>query len=569
MEAAIRNPAVAVRQSALLLPLPFGAQILERITAIAPDEAMAMTARYADFRAAMSAGSPRMHVLAELAADRAHDLPARRRTAPLAGAIARGGISREAAWRLVASASAYFARLADLREAAVESGESDEAAGFARALETESVTACRAAQESGGRTLARDLAGLRATDVYLLLAYGGADCTAVFPEAFDRELIPRLRRSPLTPFLERTGNWQLREFTAAALDGGRFEAFLPLAGSDALAKLALGIDDVNDAVEVAEMVGASGDSALTGLVAQAVVREFARVRDAQDRRGEIVYGLLAARVLTARSPRASDGAARRSDDAAGRRLDNAEALQQAGARYVPLLESSAALDAAQLFDSGSRCVQRYFFWDDDDGVESFANFRKGYEGNAAWKIEDRGAYVHLTGSGAAGRTIEIFANVPINIRLPANRAREGEAQRRQEAIAAELAQRGLTPSVLVHRGHSFHVEKTLGYVTPAARLVVLGSCRGVIEIHRVIEASHQAQVIATRGVGATEINDYILRGLNARLLSEGGVRWAEFWREQQGKSGRSALFQQYITPDRDEAAAFLRAYYQALDEAVR
>jgi hypothetical protein len=135
------------------------------------------------------------------------------------------------------------------------------------------------------------------------------------------------------------------------------------------------------------------------------------------------------------------------------------------------------------------------------------------------------------------------------------------------SISAELVRRTLTPMMVVHRGQSFHVEKTLGFVTPAARLVVLGSCRGVPEIHRVIEASDRAQVIATRGVGAMEINDSILKGLNTRLLSaDGQIRWADFWREQQTRAGKSVLFREYLTPDRNEAAAFLRAYYQALDQ---
>ena len=79
---------------------------------------------------------------------------------------------------------------------------------------------------------------------------------------------------------------------------------------------------------------------------------------------------------------------------------------------------------------------------------TFANFRKGYEHDAAWKIEGRGGYIQLTGRGAGGRTIEIFANVPIDIRLPANRDREGEALRRQASIAEELERRGLKPAVL-------------------------------------------------------------------------------------------------------------------------
>jgi hypothetical protein len=538
-EAALRNPGLALRQSALLLPLPFGMRVFVRLVAIAPDEAMAIAAGPAkpsvELRELLRSGSPQMRVLAALAADSSHDMPTRRRVAPLAGAIASGTISWDAAWKLAAGGSRYFAAMADLREAA--SG--DEAAGFDRALEAESVILCRAAQESGGRTLPRDLAGFHATDAYLALAYGASECNAsLFREAFDKFLAPKLRRNSLTPFLDASNNWMLREFAAAAVDAARFDKLLFAAGSVAVSKLASGIVEVNDAVEVAEMVAASADPELRKMLAQRVTAELEHAQAPVARPVQILYGLLAARL----------------------------ALPGTDPAYSALLESAAALDTAALFDSESRCVERYFFWDDDDGVESFANFRKGYDHDPSWKIEERGGYIDLTGRGALGRTIEVFANIPIDIRLPANRDREGEALRRQASITADLARRSLTPAMLVHRGHAFHVDKTLGFVTPAARLVVLGSCRGVPEIHRVIEASHRAQVIATRGVGAMEINDSILKALNTRLLrAEGQLRWAEFWREQESRSGKSALLGGYLTPDRDEAAAFLRAYYQALD----
>ena len=192
-------------------------------------------------------------------------------------------------------------------------------------------------------------------------------------------------------------------------------------------------------------------------------------------------------------------------------------MEPIAAPYLPFFRSSDTLDTALLYGPDNDCVERYFFYDDQDGIDSFESFRETYRRDPAWEIVDHGAYVHLTGRGPGGRRIEIFANVPIDGHLPENRAREGEAQRRQQAIAAALEQRGLTPSVIVHRGHSFWVRKTLSYVTKPARLVILGSCGGATEIYRVIDAAHDAQVIATRGVGETEINDAILKAVNDRI----------------------------------------------------
>lgn len=534
-DAALRNPVLALQQFALAEPLPFAGRVLERLAAVAPDQAMMLAPQ-----AALAAGNAHMQALADLAADATHNLPTRRRAAFLIGEMPADSV-----WKLAGGGAHYFAALADLREKTAAEGRTDEIARFDRALEAESVPICRAASENGNRTLAGDLGGMRATDIYLAMAYGGAECGGdVFTAAFDRYLASRLRPGGLAPFLARTHDWELYEFTEPALLTAHFDRLLAFAGPEALANLALGIDDVNHAVEVAEMIGATKSSDLLRLLAKNVATECARTTD---RDASAWYGLLAARLLRAH-------------------VETPE-LRQAGDRYLPLLASSDSIDTRILFDAANRCVERYFFWDDDDGVESFENFLRQYEHDAAWKIDRFPTYVHLIGRGAAGRSVEIYADIPIDIRLPANREREGEALRRQAEISAELDRRGIAPPILVQRGHVYHVEKTLAFVTPAAKLVMLGSCRGVPEIHYVIETSHSAQVIATRGVGAMQINDAILKGLNVRLLSGAPViRWADFWREEQAKVGKSGVFEKYLTPDRDEAAAFLRAWYLALDE---
>src|SRR5262249_670539 len=146
-----------------------------------------------------------------------------------------------------------------------------------------------------------------------------------------------------------------------------------------------------------------------------------------DDSGQLLYGLLAARL----------------------------SVPGIGEPYEPMLTSSESLDTGALFGDRRDCIQRHFFYDDDDGVESFENFRKTYESDSAWRIEDRGTYLHLVGRGPDGRQIEIFANIPINTHLPKNRALEGESGRRQQIITGVLKQRGVEPTVVVHRGHSF------------------------------------------------------------------------------------------------------------------
>jgi hypothetical protein len=517
LTAGLRNPELALREFDQYVTLSSGRRLFEEFVKAAPDEAMALasgTSKSAHAMLELLQGTP----LSRLAQDSSIDLPRRRRVALLAGHM-----TLEAAMRASQTEQQFFAAAMDARI-----GD--------RALEHEALILCRAAQENLNRTLA-DLARFRARDVYAVLALGRAEATpAVFAAIFDRLLLPKWRADPsLNVFLAQTNDWGLRDFAAGAVDAHRFDALVSVAGRDLVSSLARGIerssDPLKEATRLAEIVDATTDTALLSRMAAIVSEEARRRHEAGDAKSATLYSLLEAR-LSADAP----------------------------APYREFLQSSQTLDSAALFDGSKNCIQRHFFYDDSDGVESFESFRSTYAGDPAWTIEDRGEYVHLIGRSQDGRQIEIFANVPV-------RALEGEAQRRQQAISAALAARGLTPSVIVHRGHAFWVERTRSYLTAANRLVILGSCGGTTEVHAVIEASHDAQVIATRGIGATAINDSILKAVNDRILAGGVIEWSRFWRELQVRWGKSGLFRDYVAPNQNSGTMLLRAYYQLLDAA--
>jgi hypothetical protein len=547
----LHNPALALRESSQYLPLAGGQSMFRQFVLSAPDEAVALasgTTRSArSFRDLLSsAGSPEFLLLARLAADPSIDLPRRSRIAILARSIARGRISFQSALKIAQDTHEFFATAVDMRATA----DAADLPLLDRVLENESLVLCRAAQESLPRIVASDLSRFRARDLYTMLSLGRAEAPpAVFAAVFDRLLLPKWKAetpqaASLLAFLDRTHNWELRDFAAAALAAHRFDGLLAVAGREVVDRLARGLDrspdPLREAIRLAEIVDAAAGTPFVRQLASIVSEEFLRCRTASDLRGTTLYGLLAARL----------------------------SLDSIGAPYLPFFQSSETLDTAALFGQANLCIERHFFYDDDDGVRSFQSFRQTYQRDPAWEIEDRGDYLRLTGRGPEGRRIEIFANVPIDCHLPENRAREGEAQRRQQAIAAALEARNLVPAVIVHRGHSFWVRSTLTYLASTARLVILGSCGGSTEVHAVIEASHDAQVIVTRGAGETEINDRLLKALNDRILTgDRIVRWNTFWPELRTRMGNSALFRDYVAPNRDPGAVFLCAYHRCLDAA--
>ena len=188
-------------------------------------------------------------------------------------------------------------------------------------------------------------------------------------------------------------------------------------------------------------------------------------------------------------------------------------------------------DAAALFENGVN-TQRYIFHDDVDGAESFASFLAAY---ADWRIERHGDFVKIVSPQNGGRRIELFANVP------------GRALKMKTA-----------PQVIVHRGHDHHIDATLPLLDAGARLVYLGSCRGMQNAEDVVMRCPRADVIATRAIGVTAVNDAFLKALNVRLLSGEAMRWDSLWASMRPALGEH--FAGYVPPHRNHAAVFLRAW---------
>ena len=307
----------------------------------------------------------------------------------------------------------------------------------------------------------------------------------------------------------------LRKFMATAAVHRRLDSFLA-AFPNQLPRAFAKIESLEDAVAAAEIIGGTS-----------VASALAAMKTAIGAHPEApLYGLLAARLA-----------------------DRIDGTWDVAERFKPYFRAPRALSIPPLFAAKNTCIERYFFYDDDDGEESYDAFKNIYGRDPAWRFENKGAYVTVTGKGASGRRIEIYANVP-------------SAAGRQDEISRILADRGVEPAVVVHRGHSFHLDKSLRYLTASAKLVFLGSCRGMDRVETVIETAGSAQMIATRAVGTSSINDPLLKAINDQLLGGAAeLNWPVFWSAQESKLGRNAQFQDYVPPHKNATAIFLSAYY--------
>ncbi|MBL8296039.1 MAG: hypothetical protein JNN08_29615, partial [Bryobacterales bacterium] len=281
-----------------------------------------------------------------------------------------------------------------------------------------------------------DLRKWRARDLLVLLGYARPeDEETFFGTIFDGALKPQMQGRRWADLVREAGALEVRQFLSTALAEGRLEIVL----EPAVIRAALsGIATLEQAVLAAEVVDALEGERLR--VAAGVVKE-------QMKQGPF-YGVLAA-MIAARAP----------------------GLIDAG-------EYAKFWSPPQLFklSCAGVCVQRHLFYNDRDGVESYESFRAALAG---WDVEQRDGWMKASRQQGERRVV-IFANIPLD-------GASGETERREKAVEAAMG--GTRPTVLVHRGHAYHVENSLKQMSRENALVVLGSCRGLRDAMKVLEAA--------------------------------------------------------------------------------
>ncbi len=379
-----------------------------------------------------------------------------------------------------------------------------------------------------------------AREIYLLIAYGEAEMfTSSYHGVFER-LIARRHQEALTgdELLRQVHDTQFRVFIKLAALLNRLATFLatmpsPIARWSLIARCMSDLERAQEvtvqAITAAEILGAPLDCASLRLIRDTLRSEYARAELENNRQARIIYGLLIAALIQKHASELP-----------------APALRRSAETYLSALPDLTEIPLAQLFQQETN-IQKYFFYNDDDGKLSFQNFIAQYHHDKSWKIEDHGSYVHMR-STAPARTIEIYANTFT------------EDEQGSNDIDDVLRQRRVTPSVIVHRGHSTSVARTLEKVPATAALVYLGNCGGYTLLETILRQAPNAHILTTKGLGTITINDPLLKALNDDLLSSKTMTWASFWRQAEAALGRNPRFVNYVPPDKNAGIVFLIAY---------
>ncbi len=297
-------------------------------------------------------------------------------------------------------------------------------------------------------------------------------------------------------------------------------------------------DDLEGAVEVADAFGSIRDSALAAYLHNKVKENYELSYKERSRKGMIIYSLLAMLFQGNRIANSDTGAS----------------VASARLKLPPINK----VPYNTLTDDSGIVYQQVFFYGDKDGEDSYTSFINSFRKDKNWKINELQYWTEI--ASVTGKKTVIYANLPL---------KEPEDEKALDTLSQFLSDSGISPTIMIHRGHSYHLKVTLTKLTPDARIVILGSCGGYHNLASVLSKSPDAHIVSSKQTGVMAVNEPILKSMNARLLEGADVNWINMWRELEdqfkNKPDVQEKFADYVPPYKNLGAMFIKAYKKMTD----
>ncbi len=212
----------------------------------------------------------------------------------------------------------------------------------------------------------------------------------------------------------------------------------------------------------------------------------------------------------------------------------------------------------ELVNDKGEIIELVLFYGDDDGVASFANFLRSYADSNKWKVVKNNNWVSIR--SVSENPLIIYANLPLDIS-------EGKDIAAQDSLFAFMEERSQRPSILVHRGHSYHLDKTLNRLQPSVSLAILGSCGSYNKAISIAHFNPNVQVIGSKKTGSKSINDPILDVINQSLVEGKNLYWPVIWKQLENRFSKNEaaleLFSEYFPPNHNLSLFVLKLYSTA------
>ena len=378
--------------------------------------------------------------------------------------------------------------------------------------------------------------GFSATEIYFLMVFGREEVvTSSFNGLYTR-LQRKLKGENISSLLKKVEYNHFRTFISMCAAYGKLEPMLnelSIAERDTL--LVNFVSNISAAesntegVEIAETLNNIRNKQMLAVLHSEVKKQFLIADKDSNNIAIALYGVLASLI---------DGNAV---------VDVAWFDKISKQIRIPALNQ---MPIKVLLGEQNKCVQQMYFYNDADGRDSYNNFLNTFKVFPTWKVEDKGSYVLI--KSIEGNAVEIYANKP-----------EYETNG-QDAVTEYLRINNVVPSVMIHRGHSFHTASTLQRIDSRIKLLLVGSCGGFYKLSNAIDNAPEAHIIATKQIGTKTVNDPILLSLDESIRTGKNIVWKDFWEMMRQKIGSNPHFTDYIPPHQNLKSLFSKAYFSIL-----
>lgn len=364
-----------------------------------------------------------------------------------------------------------------------------------------------------------------ASDIYAYLVYTPEEVfTSSFLGMYDRMMSKREQKSGFQ-FLKSVGFNRFRVFLKECANYNKIDEFLATMTADEkqelFTMLCTDLDkmggDLGPAVDVADFYGSLQRADLKNQLKSIIEKIMIDRATREDMNGMKLYGLLY-KVMGG----------------------NPETYIWQFDFALPALDR---VTQAELFTKGKH-IQEHFFFDDEDGEAAFNNFMSYF--GTDWKKTDKGNYMLIT--TGTSKVIEIYAIKP---------SHEIEAR---EELRKYFDSNRRYPDLIVHRGHSYYIENTIAAMTNQTKVAILGSCGGYQNIAQAMENAMDVQIVSTKQVGTLAVNNALIFETIETIRKGNDIVWNDLWKRVRAKVGGNPRFNDYIPPNQNLGARFIKAY---------
>ena len=390
----------------------------------------------------------------------------------------------------------------------------------------------------------RAIEPLSADDLYYMMILGENDIyTSSYKYSFDR-MMQKMGAVPHGDSLLMTLNFDhFKKFIKMAAEYNKLDVFLksmPANESETLMQAFVAnlekTGTLEDAVDVADAYGSITDPVLQkSMLINVEANEQKCLKD-DNEHGHKIYNLLKMIFLS-------------SDEKNG--IDLSKEIG------IPPVFT---VNYNYLADDSGRIIEQIFFYGDKDGKQSYNSYLTSFP-HSDWQITQKKEWIEI--KSIKGKPIWIFANLPLDNETD----KDADAQKDLIEYMDDL---GLKPSIVIHRGHSYHLPYTIKQLSENAKIIMLGSCGGYQNLKTILKYAPEAHIISTKQTGAMDVNKPIIDALDNTLRNGDNIDWRQMWAGLTiyfNKAPRELreTFEDYIPPQKNLGALLIKAYSRGGD----